>query len=131
MRMKTASSALLQTLLATSLALAGDMSLGPTTPAAAVKGHNQFSPTWLAAFDRLRARQRRIPGVWQRSQNYAGRIECARLDATGKPLDPKPLVIAPDARWQEAPRVAFGNNVYLVVWQDLRDNRSSTSSRRA
>jgi hypothetical protein len=120
------------TILTTIPVLGGEVTLGPIAPAAAVKGQNQFAPDVAHGKDGYLV-------VWQRSREETGRIECARLDAAGKPidsprslralssaegpLDEKPLVLAPDARWQEAPRVSFGNGMYLVVWQDLRNGK--------
>jgi hypothetical protein len=52
----------------------------------------------------------------------SARIHAARVDKTGKVLDPKGIEIshAKDGV-QEAPRVAFGGGVFLVVWHDLRN----------
>lgn len=100
----------------TSTLMAGEVSLGPIGAAAPVKGQNQFNPDVAYGNGGYLA-------VWQRSRNENGRIECARLDVAGKALDAKPIILAPEAEWQEVPRVAYGGGQYLVVWQDLRSGK--------
>lgn len=62
--------------------------------------------------------------TWREGWNGAGgraRIFAARVDASGKCLDPKGIEVAPcEQGLQERPRVAFGAGVYLVVWQEMR-----------
>ncbi len=65
--------------------------------------------------------------VWREGWHGLGgaaRIHAARVDKTGKVLDPKGIEIAPTKEGvQEAPRVAFGGGVFLVVWHDLRNGK--------
>ena len=65
--------------------------------------------------------------VWREGWNGEGgvaRICARRLNPEGKPLDPKPIVVAPtNDGIQELPRVAFGGELFLVVWQDFRNGR--------
>lgn len=102
--------------IATTAQAAEKMQLGPAAAAAPVKGQNQFCPD--AAYGKGG-----YLVVWQRSRNETGRVECARIDPAGKPVDAQPVVLAPDMEWQENPRVAFGGGNYLVVWQDLRNGK--------
>ncbi len=54
----------------------------------------------------------------------AARIYAARVGKSGKVLDPKAIEVAPcKAGVQTRPRVAFGGGVFLVVWQDLRNEK--------
>jgi len=69
--------------------------------------------------------------VWREGwhgEGGASRIYAARVDTSGKVLDPKGIEIAPSEKGvQTMPRVAFGGapggggGVFLVVWQDLRN----------
>lgn len=65
--------------------------------------------------------------VWREGWNGKGgkaRVFAARVDRAGKLLDPRGVEVAPcQAGIQEAPRVAFGAGVFLVVWQDLRNGK--------
>jgi hypothetical protein len=54
------------------------------------------------------------------------RVYAARLDADGKVLDAKGIVLAPNKDQdapQERPRIAFAKDTYLVVWQDFRNGK--------
>jgi len=63
--------------------------------------------------------------VWREGwhgEGGASRIYAARVDTSGKVLDPKGIEVASSEKGvQTAPRVAFGGGVFLVVWQDLRN----------
>lgn len=65
--------------------------------------------------------------VWREgfsSEGGAARIFAARLSKDGKPLDARPIEIAPcKDGFQELPRVSFGGGRYLVVWQDFRNGK--------
>jgi hypothetical protein len=51
-------------------------------------------------------------------------IYCARVEAsTGKPLDPRGIVVCSAPDLQEWPGVAFDGNNFLVVWQDFRSGK--------
>lgn len=46
-----------------------------------------------------------------------------RLESDGKLLEQTPFVICSAKDLQERPRIAFGNGLFLVVWQDLRNEK--------
>ncbi len=95
---------------------AGEVKLGGIAPAGAVKGVNQFVPDAAYGGGKYLV-------VWRRSHNETARIECARVDTSGKVIDPKPVEIAPDGKWQLAPRVAFGGGLFIVTWYELRNGK--------
>jgi hypothetical protein len=55
--------------------------------------------------------------------DFVAGIVAARLDSTGKVLDPDPFVVSDAADLQERPAIAFGGGVFVVVWQDLRNGK--------
>ncbi len=65
--------------------------------------------------------------VWQDGEDGADRagggsdILGARIDAEGKVLDAKPLVVCKAKDYQRRPVVAFGGGVFLVAWEDFRN----------
>jgi len=63
--------------------------------------------------------------VWQEGWHGEGgrsRIYAARISPEGKVLDPDGIaILAAGAGIQEYPRVAFGGDVFLVAWQELRN----------
>lgn len=61
--------------------------------------------------------------VWQAGRRRSGDLVGVRLDAAGSAIDTVPFVISAASDDQERPRVAFGDGVFLVVWQDLRSGR--------
>ena len=65
--------------------------------------------------------------VWREGWHGKGgraRVHAARLGADGKVLDPKGIELAPAKTGvQTRPRVAFGGDVFLAVWQDLRNDK--------
>jgi hypothetical protein len=61
--------------------------------------------------------------VWEAGRGDKADIVGLRLDKSGKALDAKPLVISGARDCQEGPRVAFGDGVFLVTWQDLRNGK--------
>ncbi len=62
--------------------------------------------------------------VWGRGEpEGSGDIVGCRVDKSGKVLDAKPFVISAAADLQEKPRAAFGKDIFLVVWQDLRGGK--------
>jgi hypothetical protein len=65
--------------------------------------------------------------AWQEGWHGKGgnsRIFAARVGLDGKRLDPKGIEIAPfNTGVQENPRVAFFENTFVVVWQDMRNGR--------
>ena len=61
--------------------------------------------------------------VWQAGRMQEGDIVGCRLDRSGKVLDAAPFAVSAAKDDQEEPRVAFGNSVFLVVWQDLRNEK--------
>jgi hypothetical protein len=52
-----------------------------------------------------------------------GDIVGCRADKSGKPIDAEPFVISGAKDMQERPKVAFGKDIFLVVWQDLRNGK--------
>jgi hypothetical protein len=88
---------------------AGEKGAGPRGEPAVASGQGVYLAAWREG--------------WQ-GEGGAARICVARVDAAGKLLDAKGVVVAPDAPGvQDRPRVAFGGGVFLVVWQELADGR--------
>ncbi len=54
---------------------------------------------------------------------YVGELVACRVDKSGKRLEAKPFVVCAAPDLQERPRMAFGSGVFLVVWQDLRNEK--------
>jgi hypothetical protein len=99
---------------------AADADLGPVTTMAA-KGGCGFQDRPAVAFGKdvyLVA--------WQDGDESADRngqatdILCARVGADGKALDAEPLVVCKAKDYQKRPAVAFGADVFLIVWEDFR-----------
>ncbi len=61
--------------------------------------------------------------TWQAGMVREGDIVACILDEKGKPVQEKPFPVCTAKDNQERPEVAFGNGVYLVVWQDIRNGR--------
>jgi hypothetical protein len=61
--------------------------------------------------------------AWQAGRMSEGDIVGCRVGKDGKLLDAKPFVISAAKDDQERPRVAFGKDVFLTVWQDLRNEK--------
>lgn len=65
--------------------------------------------------------------VWQQGRQYyqqqEGDIFALRLNASGQPLDRRPIRICGAAGSQERPRVGYSGKHFLVVWQDLRNGK--------
>ncbi len=61
--------------------------------------------------------------AWQAGRMQEGDIVACRVDITGKVLDEKPFVVSAAEDDQERPKAAFGNGVFLVVWNDLRNGK--------
>jgi hypothetical protein len=62
--------------------------------------------------------------VWGKGDPVGvGDIVGCRLDKAGKPLEARPFVVSAAADLQEKPRAAYGQDVFLVVWQDLRNGK--------
>ncbi len=61
--------------------------------------------------------------AWQSGMRRQGDIVACRVDLAGKVLDAKPFVISAAKDDQEMPRVCFGGGNFLVVWQDLRNEK--------
>ena|GEM_PF-818724 len=55
--------------------------------------------------------------------NYIGNLAACRVNASGKMLDTKPIVVSDAKDLQEKPEIAFGNGQFLVVWQDHRNGK--------
>lgn len=63
------------------------------------------------------------PGDLRQGLEYAGDIVACRVNLSAEVLDAKPLVICSAPDLQERPRIAFGGGVFLIVWQDLRNEK--------
>jgi hypothetical protein len=83
-------------------------------PAAAF-GKDAFFVVWQSG--------RLAPGKLREGPKYNGDIVGCRVDRTGKALETAPFVICGAPDLQELPRVAWGKDCFLAVWQDLRNNR--------
>lgn len=61
--------------------------------------------------------------VWQSGFMQNTDLVACRLDKAGKVLDAKPFVVCAAKDSQERPKVAFAKDVFLVVWQDIRNGK--------
>lgn len=62
--------------------------------------------------------------VWQAVDGpQTSDLVACRVDKTGKVLDAVPFIVSQAKDDQERPRIAFGQGVFLVVWQDLRNEK--------
>ncbi|WP_022668868.1 hypothetical protein [Desulfospira joergensenii] len=65
--------------------------------------------------------------VWQQGRNYfqseSGDIYATLVDCTGKPYCGEAISICMAGDSQELPEIAFGQDRYLIVWQDLRNHK--------
>jgi hypothetical protein len=61
--------------------------------------------------------------AWQAGMMKEGDLVGCRMDKAGKVLDARPFVISNAKDDQEKPRVSFAGGNFLVVWQDLRNER--------
>jgi MYXO-CTERM domain-containing protein len=59
--------------------------------------------------------------VWKDSRNGNDDIYAARLSAEGELLDASGIAVSTADKVQRTPRVAFGDDTFLVVWQDFRN----------
>jgi len=62
--------------------------------------------------------------VWEDRRFSFFDIFGARVNQSGKILDPAGIAISTAADWQDYPSVAFGGTNYLVVWGDRRNDNS-------
>ncbi len=70
-------------------------------------------------------------GDLREGMKYVGDLVACRVDKSGKVIDAKPLALSSAPDLQERPRIAFGpstgsgrgSGVFLVVWQDLRNEK--------
>ncbi len=64
--------------------------------------------------------------VWRSGlANREARIFAARLDSNGRTLDPKGIALADDTMFQQEPTVAFGNDVFLVVFTGIKGKKGA------
>jgi hypothetical protein len=61
--------------------------------------------------------------VWESGRAEAADLYGCRLDESGKALDAQPFVISGAKECQDRPRVAWGKDSWLVVWEDVRGDR--------
>ena len=72
-------------------------------------GNNSYLCTWREGWE---------------GKNGGARIKAVRIDTDGNLIDVKPIEVSPNKSKdapQEQPRIAFCKNIFLVVWQDLRN----------
>ena len=62
-------------------------------------------------------------GSMVKSLLYGADLVACRVDMNGKPLDKEPIVLSSATDLQEKPHLAFGDNLFLAVWQDLRNGK--------
>jgi hypothetical protein len=84
------------------------------TPAA-VWGKESFLVVWQSG--------RLAPGDLRNGFLGQGDIVACRVDKSGKPLDAQPIVVSGAKELQEQPQVAYGNGIFLAVWQDYRNGK--------
>jgi hypothetical protein len=61
--------------------------------------------------------------VWQVGMMQGTDLVGCRVDKGGKAIDAKPFVVSSAKDGQERPRLAFGKDVFLAVWQDIRNEK--------
>jgi hypothetical protein len=61
--------------------------------------------------------------VWESGRAEHADIYGCRLDEGGKPLDAKPFLISGAKECQQLPRVSWGKDSWLVVWEDIRNDK--------
>ncbi len=84
------------------------------TPAAAF-GNNVFLVAWQSG--------RMGEGDMTKGLLPIADLAACRVDKSGKPLDEKPFIICGAKDLQEQPQIASGQGIFLVVWQDLRNEK--------
>ncbi len=95
------------------------LTLGPvqTLPAGEVRYQRHAAIAWGRG-SYLVAWQDGYSGVGGRSE-----IRAIRLDAEGRPLDDRPIVVCKHDQVVENPTVAWADGRWLVAWSDLRNGR--------
>ncbi len=61
--------------------------------------------------------------VWESGRAEHADIYACRLDETGKPLDSQPILVCGAKECQDRPRAAWGKDCWLVVWEDVRNDK--------
>jgi hypothetical protein len=61
--------------------------------------------------------------VWESGRAEAADLYGCRLDESGKALDAQPILISGAKECQDRPRVAWGKDSWLVVWEDVRGDK--------
>ncbi len=61
--------------------------------------------------------------VWQSGRADRADLYACRLDAAANVLDAQPIAVSTAFDCQEHPRAAWGNDAWLVVWADLRNDK--------
>ncbi len=62
-----------------------------------------------------------VNDITQGFEPIADLVAC-RINESGEVLDAVPFTVSSAADLQEQPRIAFGDGVFLVVWQDIRNS---------
>lgn len=66
---------------------------------------------------------RTAPGDLSKGLKFNADIVFCRINAKGKSIDSKPIIACSSPDLQEMPRIAFGDGVFLLVWQDIRNGK--------
>ncbi|MCX7804394.1 MAG: hypothetical protein N3A38_04295 [Planctomycetota bacterium] len=61
--------------------------------------------------------------VWESGRAEHADIYACRLDETGRLLDSSPILVCGAKECQDRPRAAWGKDCWLVVWEDVRNDR--------
>ncbi len=83
-------------------------------PAAAFGG-DVFIVVWQSG--------RLLPGDLRLGPKYHSAIVGCRVRSTGEVIDTIPFIIADTVDLKQSPRIIYGHNQFLVVWQDLRNGK--------
>jgi len=84
------------------------------TPAAAF-GKESFLVVWRSGH--------LVKGDLREGLNFDTQMVGCRVDKSGRPLDAKPFVVSSAADLRERPQLTYGKDVFLAVWQDLRNGK--------
>jgi hypothetical protein len=120
----TALMAISGTILLTGMTMGGELSPETLLPVHAER--DAYKPcvafakdTYLVAWQSGRL----APGDLREGLNFNGDIVGCRVGKDGKSLGATPFVICEAADLQEQPQAASNGDVFLVVWQDLRNGK--------
>lgn len=98
----------------------------PTIPLPPADGRDAYEPAAAFGGDVFLVAWKSghlAPGDLRKGVEYIGDIVACRLDRNGEVIDTQPFVVSSADDLQERPRIAFGDGVFLVVWQDIRNGK--------